>query len=274
MATIDFRKCLNAISDVIVNRPPPLREFDQIYMKAADLLLQAELVGRWFDGRSVLFIGDGDALALCTTHLHQQELLPTGPSAVRVLDFDERIVNSINDFAETYNLTCKVKADLYNVADPLPERYWQLFDSFYTNPPFGASNDGRSVESFLLRAVEGVGNGAVGCVVVADYPELDWTGEVLINTQRYLLNQGFLIAELLPQFHHYHLDDTPDLTSCSMIVRRLEFREERYSSQPLGREILANFYGAAAPMRIQHVRDLRSGGKFPSRDHELVPLER
>jgi predicted methyltransferase len=274
MATIDLRECLNAISDVIVNRPPPLREFDQIYMKAADLLLQAELVGRWFDKRSVLFVGDGDALALCATHLHQQKLLPKGPSAVHVLDFDERIVNSINNFADVYNLTCRVRADLYNVADPLPERYWQFFDAFYTNPPFGASNGGRSVESFLLRAIEGVGKGAVGCVVVADYPELNWTGQVLSNTQQYLLNQGFLIAELLPQFHHYHLDDTPDLTSCSMIVRRLRFGEEEYRSQRLEPGILGNFYGAGSPLAIQRVRDLRSGGKFPSRDHELVRLER
>ena len=219
-------------------------------MKAADLLLQAELVGRWFDGRRVLFVGDGDALALCAIHLHQQELLPTGPSAVHILDFDERIVNSINNFAGAYDLTCRVRADLYNVADPLPGQYWQHFDAFYTNPPFGASNDGRSVESFLLRAIEGTGDSAVGCVVVADYAELDWTSEVLRNTQLYLLEEGFVIAELVPKFHRYHLDDTPDLTSCSMIVRRLNFKRERYSSQHLGREILANFYGAATPLNI------------------------
>ena len=238
------------------------------------MLLQAEFISRWFDGKNVLFIGDGDALALCVIHLYEQGLLPNGPSTVHILDFDERIVNSINNFAETYEITCRVKAELYNVADPLPGKYWQFFEAFYTNPPFGASNDGRSVESFLLRAIEGTGKNAVGCVVVADYPELDWTREVLSKTQNYLLQREFFIAELLPQFHHYHLDDTPDLRSCSMIVRRLKFREERYSSQPLGREILADFYGAETPLRVQHVRDLRNGGKYPSRDHEFVSLER
>ena len=38
--------CRNALSDVIINRPPPLRHFDQIYMKLPDMLLQAELIGR------------------------------------------------------------------------------------------------------------------------------------------------------------------------------------------------------------------------------------
>ena len=46
---IDFRACLYALSDVVINRPPPLRHVDQIYMKLPDMLLQAEFIGRWFD---------------------------------------------------------------------------------------------------------------------------------------------------------------------------------------------------------------------------------
>ena len=34
---LDIRLAMNAVSDVIQNRPQPLREFDQIYMKAGDL---------------------------------------------------------------------------------------------------------------------------------------------------------------------------------------------------------------------------------------------
>ena len=33
MPEIDLRDALNAVSDVIQNRPRPIREFDQIYMK-------------------------------------------------------------------------------------------------------------------------------------------------------------------------------------------------------------------------------------------------
>ena len=46
MATLDLRRSLNAISDVVNNRPRPLREFDQIFMKTADMLLQTDHVGR------------------------------------------------------------------------------------------------------------------------------------------------------------------------------------------------------------------------------------
>ena len=38
---IDLRAAINAISDVVENRPRSLREFDQIYMKAGDMVLQS-----------------------------------------------------------------------------------------------------------------------------------------------------------------------------------------------------------------------------------------
>lgn len=40
----DLRNAINSISDVVMNRPAPLREFDQIYMKVADMVIQAEYV--------------------------------------------------------------------------------------------------------------------------------------------------------------------------------------------------------------------------------------
>jgi len=36
--TIDLKDAINAISDVVQNRPRPLREFDQIYMKTGDMI--------------------------------------------------------------------------------------------------------------------------------------------------------------------------------------------------------------------------------------------
>ncbi len=151
MASVDFRKCLYALSDVIINRPKPLRVFDQIYMKLPDMLLQAELISRWFKDKRVLFVGDGDAIGLSLVHLAVQGLLPGLPEHITVLDFDERVVNSINDFASEYELRGRIHGELYNVADPLPKQHWQVHDAFYTNPPWGASNDGASVACFIRR---------------------------------------------------------------------------------------------------------------------------
>lgn len=272
MATLDLRKALNAISDVVINRPRPLREFDQIFMKSADLLLQADLISQSFRDKNVVFIGDGDAAALCAVHLANQELFEHGPRHVHVVDFDERVVASVQDFARRHNIADKASAELYNVADRLPEPLWRAFDAFYTNPPFGQRNDGRSIEAFIRRGIEATNNESTGCIVLADDRNYRWTHEVLATTQRLVLEQGYFISHLLPEFHQYHLDDTPDLKSCSMFIQRLDAASAKYASEPLEHEMLEQFYGSDNPLRVRYVRDTTAGGRLGSRDYRFEPL--
>lgn len=272
--SIDFRKCLYAISDVIINRPPPLRVFDQIYMKLPDMLLQAELISRWFKGKRVVFIGDGDAIALTTVHIVSQKLLSERsgmPEHVTVLDFDERVVNSVNQFASHNELTNIIDAELYNVADPLPEKHWQQHDAFHANPPWGCRNDGSSVLAFIERGIEAIKGDGLACIVIGDHESHSWTHSVQLHTQRLLLDNNFRVAEMLPQFHRYHLDDNPELTSCAMIAQRHGGEVRSYASQRLEEARLHNFYGTANPLRIKYVMDRRNGGKLESHDIDIVP---
>ena len=156
---------------------------------------------------------------------------------------------------------------LYNVADPLPEKHIASFEAFYTNPPFGASNGGRSVEAFLRRGDEALAASGTGCIVVADDPTLPWTREVMRQVQGFMGSNGYVVTELLPQFHHYHLDDDPDLTSCSIIAVRSGNEGLKASSAPIPREDLENFYGAFSPLKVRYVIDHRKGGALPSLDH-------
>lgn len=273
MKQINLRESLNAISDVVNNRPRPLREFDQIFMKSADMLLQTEHVSKYFDGRRVVCIGDGDAIGLCLVHLHNLKILDRGPRKLHVLDFDERIVLSVQQFAKRFNIADRVSAELYNVIDPLPQKHWRKFDGFYTNPPFGKSNGGRSVEAFIRRGEEALGKDGVGCLVIADDRRLQWSQDVLLATQRMVLNDGFVITELLPEFHHYHLDDVPDLTSCSLVIQRIKAPHSRYNSKPLHGTQLNNFYGKGKHLRVKYVRDLTGGSRFPSTEYKLELLD-
>src|SRR5690349_20132286 len=102
---IDLRLAINAISDVVQNRPRPLREFDQIYMKTGDMVLQSELVARWSEGKRLAFIGDGDAISICVAYLHKRDIINYGPSEIVVYDFDERIVGAITRFADMERLS-------------------------------------------------------------------------------------------------------------------------------------------------------------------------
>lgn len=273
MTQIDLREALNAISDVVVNRPPPLREFDQIYMKAADMLLQAEHLSKWLAGKNAIFIGDGDAIGLCVMHLHAQGLFPQGPKSIHVIDFDERVINSVTEFSRKYGLEGIVSAELYNVANPLPVHLWQRYEAFYANPPFGSRNLGKSVEAFLRRGFEATSSNATACIVVADDPNLEWPLTVLMRTQKVLLDSGFVIVEMVPGFHRYHLDDAPDLSSCSLIARRIDFQALPYSSLPLDETYFDKFYGEQTPLRVGYIHDLRQGGKLPSHDYQIELLK-
>lgn len=269
---MDLKRSLNLVSAVVINRPSPLREFDQIYMKVADMLIQAEHVSRWVDQKDVVCIGDGDALGVCIAHLHRSGELTRGPRSVHVLDFDERMVNSVRRFASTFGYEGHVTSSLYNVADPLPADHRRRYTAFYTNPPFGGANGGASARAFIRRGMEATLEGAVGCIVVADDDTLPWCRQVLVSTQRFLLDGGFLIAELVPRMHTYHLDDNPNLTSCSLVAVRCEgLAGASGESLAIPADELANFYGRGAQLSVRYVRDMTNGRKLASRDHQLEP---
>jgi N4-bis(aminopropyl)spermidine synthase len=250
---IDIREAVNAISDVIQNRPRPLRVFDQIYMKAGDMVLQSEFVARWTDGRSVAFIGDGDAISVCVAYLQQREILTYGPSAITVFDFDERICSAVARFADKASID-NLKARLYNCLDAFPEP--AAFDWFCTNPPWGASNDGESVKVFLQRGMEATGYAGEGLIVMADDPELEWTGRVINNVQAFALDSGFFVQRMMPQLHTYHLDDAPDLRSCNMLIRAHPGNQAPGPPSAITDGArLANFYGRDNAPRVRYVRE-------------------
>jgi predicted methyltransferase len=273
--SFDLRNAINAISDVVQNRPAPLREFDQIYMKVADMVIQAEYVARVFDNKDVVFVGDGDGIALSAAHLKAAEVISYGPNSITLLDFDERIVNSVRRFGEKLAPKVEVNAHLYNVADPLPAEHFGRYDGFHINPPWGASNGGQSVTAFLERGSEATKEKSLGIVVIGDDPDLDWTQFVLRDTQRRALDLGYVVSELMPQLHLYHLDDAPDLRSCSLLFRRIEPSLMSQSSEPLSQERRDNFYGKLSPLKYQYVRDLSTLNRGKAADHlyqlELVP---
>src|SRR3546814_3932554 len=88
---IELKDAINAVSDVVQNRPRPLRNFDQIYMKTGDMVLQSELVARWTDGKRLAFICDGDAISECVALLKHRQSFDEGPSLITVFDFDQRL---------------------------------------------------------------------------------------------------------------------------------------------------------------------------------------
>jgi predicted RNA methylase len=272
----DLHAALNAISDVVQNRPPPLREFDQIYMKAGDMVLQSEYVAHWANDRRLAYIGDGDAISICSMYLRHREILDYGPASVTVFDFDERICNAIRRFADAERLE-NLDARLYNCLDPFPEP--GDYDCFYTNPPWGASNEGRSVNVFVQRGFEAVGYGGDGLVVIADDPDLRWPKDVLAAMQGYAIGEGYYVQRMMSRVHSYHLDDAPELKSCNVLLRSCgggaAARERPTSGAITDSAILENFYGRDGSPRFRYVRERErlNYGKAHDSEYELEPLE-
>jgi N4-bis(aminopropyl)spermidine synthase len=266
---IDLRAALNAVSDVVQNRPRPLREFDQIYMKAGDMVLQSEFVARWARGKRLAFIGDGDSISVCVAYLCARGIVDYGPSKIRVFDFDERMVNAIKRFADHERLE-NLDAQLYNCLDPSPGE--PEFDCFYTNPPWGQSNGGESVKVFVQRGMELVRFSGEGVVVIGDDENLDWTQDVLANVQSFADSAGFFVKLLMPHLHEYHLDDAPELRSCNLVLRSRPGNRRDVEAEPIndpGR--LRNFYGADAEPTVRYVLERKrvDYGKAHDDEYEL-----
>jgi predicted methyltransferase len=272
---IDLRLAINAVSDVIQNRPLPLREFDQIYMKAGDMVLQTSLIAQRFDGRRLIFIGDGDSICLCLAYLRKREILDVGPSEILLLDFDERIVNAVQRFADKERIEDKITARHYNCIDALPSDLIGRYNAFYTNPPWGASNSGESVKVFVDRGIEACGTEAVGVIVIADDSTVAWSREVLFEVQSHVLGHKFYVQEMQTNLHAYHLDDAPDLKSCNLFVRSLPDRAAASKSFDLNGSRLEDFYGSRKNLRVRYVREKArvDYGKAPDGTYELEPVE-
>jgi predicted RNA methylase len=242
-------------------------------MKTADMVLQSEFVARWADGKRLAFIGDGDAISVCVSYLHHREILAYGPSEVVVYDFDERICNAVERFADKERLVT-LRSSLYNVLDAFTEP--GAFNCFYTNPPWGASNDGESVKVFMQRGMEATGYSGHGMVVVADDPELEWPKRVLSRLQSAALEAGFYVQRLPMHVHSYHLDDNPDLRSCNVIVSALAGEERPVASESIrDPERLAHFYGRNLNPHVRYVRERPrlDYGKAHESEYELEMLE-
>lgn len=163
---------------------------------------------------------------------------------------------------------------LYNVVDPFVGP--TDFDCFYTNPPWGASNEGESVKVFVQRGMEATSHSGEGMVVIADDPERPWTQKVLANVQTFAISSGFYVQRMQAQLHQYHLDDAPDLRSCNLVLRALPGNARVEKSAPIGPDQLNNFYGRENRVVPRYVREKKrvDYGKAHDDEYAIETVER
>lgn len=103
-------------------------------------------------GKRILCVGDDDLISVALGFL-LKKLYPNGnthKTLINVFDVDTRFIQYINDTAKEYDLPVEcVELDL---KEPLPLRYTNVFDCFFTDPPYTV--DGMAL--FLSRGISGL----------------------------------------------------------------------------------------------------------------------
>jgi len=225
-------------------RPASLRLFDQIPMNPDDHVRQIKLITPYLANQAVAFVGDSDgaSILLCLLNKHPD----WRPNRILLLDFDQRLLNVARDIAERFGFSHILETQLYNVFDALPPYLVGQFDWYYTNPPYGSHNQGASARLFITRGCELVRPCGKACIILPHDDERAWTRDVMLMTQRFLCQHGWVTSEKINELHRYRLDDDQNLTSSLMIVQR----DAAHITQPMpyaGRRVkfdeIPLFYG-------------------------------
>jgi predicted methyltransferase len=225
-------------------RPKPLREYDQIYMLPGSELTQAKLVSDYLRDKEVVMIGDGDCMSLTLGILDKAKLIKA-PSHIVVLDFDDRILRFIKTATKDLGLpTDLIETTRHNVRYPIPSKYVGRGDVFYTNPPYGSADKGECEKLFLERCMECCKPvGSWGVAILPFEHHTPWSREAMANVQPFLIQNGYVITEMIRGVHQYHLEDRRELYSGTVVVDRVKPVTPPWASRTFTQEELKHFYG-------------------------------
>ncbi len=227
-------------------RPISLRTYDQIPMNSQDLLEQAKRVAPQLAGKSIAFIGDHDGTSLMLGLLAHSGILDL-PKKILLLDFDERLLAVAQLLAAKYGFAEILETRLYNVFDKLPEDLVSQYDGFYTNPPYGASNDGASVRLFITRGFELLNSNGIGYAIIPKSQKRSWTLAAYRKTKDFLSEYGWQIVSKIENLHGYKLDDDPTLRSAFIKLEKSNPGKVDSQMPWAGRDVthieIPNFYG-------------------------------
>lgn len=226
------------------DRPRPIRAVDQIFMLPGSQLIQALLAIDYLKYRDVVFVGDGDCMALVIAHLANKDVFK-GPGKIRVFDFDERLLAFIKQAIDDLDIPSDlITVHRYNVRDPIPEEFAQAHEVFYTNPPYGSADGGECGKLFLARCMEFCKPApSWGMALLPFAHKEDWSKLAMSNIQNFLCENGYVASEMIREVHQYHLEDRPSLRSCNLVVDRVHNKTTPFHGRRFEPSEYQYFYG-------------------------------
>lgn len=191
---------LNNIKSFLKNRPNPEFALDQshadlpsIIKKTLYLLKKGDI-----EGRRIIFLGDDDVISLAVG-------LTQLPNEITVLDIDNRVLDYLSQSAEELSLK-NFHVLSHDLREPCPKNIVDKFDVVVMDPPY--TNEG--LRLFLKRARQVLKSNII--LYGKNYPVigkkclLSFGNKPPEQTQKLqlsILDHGFIINEMLPDFNHY-----------------------------------------------------------------------
>jgi len=189
-----FMEILERFEELVKFRPRAISEYDQGYIEPKDTVARVFLMYELGDveGKEIVLLGDDDLTSLA--------LLLTGwPKRVTVLEIDERILEFIND-VKTDKGWDNLDLIRYDVREPVSDKLKESFDVFFTDPV--ETREG--IRLFLSRCVSTLkGTEGVGYFGLT---HLEASRAKWHTIQQDILNMGFVITDIIRNFHTYLLN--------------------------------------------------------------------
>ena len=177
-------------------RVVPNVEIDQCPTTPEDLVQRIAFMYENGDlnNKRILCIGDNDFASLLMFEVAK-------PKEVVVIDIDERVLVIIQKIAKEQKWTIKTKKfDIRKLSQTnYPKYLKERFDVFQTDPPY---TEVRFKYYLALGMVALKREGA--CYIIAPHMNLEsWSDELLYETEKFLLEHGFFITDVLPSFQSF-----------------------------------------------------------------------
>jgi len=191
---------LNKIKEFLKNRPIPEYALDQSHANFSTVIKKTLYLLKKGDieGRKIIFLGDDDiiSLAIGLTKLAKE---------ITIVDIDDRILDFLSQSAEKLSLK-NFNVLSHDLRKPCPNEIVNKYDIVVTDPPY--TNEG--LRLFLKRAkqvlkstinIDGKDHPVVGKKCFLSFGNKP--PEQMQNLQLSILDHGFIINEMIPDFNHY-----------------------------------------------------------------------
>ncbi|MHA2008000.1 MAG: adenosylmethionine decarboxylase [Promethearchaeota archaeon] len=238
---------LNDIKNYLDNRPTPEFALDQSHAELSTVIKKALYLLKKGDieGRRIIFLGDDDFISLAVG-------LTKFAKEITVVDIDDRVLNYLSETAGELSFK-DFNVLHHDLREPIPKNIINKYDVAVMDPPY--TNEG--LRLFLKRAKQ-----VLKSNIVMDGKNYPITGKKCVlsfgnkppiemqKLQLSILDHGFIINEMLPDFNHYK--------GASIIGK---FSHLYYLQTVIDPESKHNFSFASGPIYTSEVKN-RSESQF------------